>query len=114
MISVDTLRKYVTSQDRYLIIDGTPHDENRVDVNPHDIEQYHQNLDKIVSSFPASLVFNMDEYIDTHSMRFIVPYEYTNPIINILVHCICADGHYLKPLIIIPRKTLDNVILERL
>lgn len=129
MVSVDTLRKYVTSQDRFRIIDGIPQEENRTEVNPQDIETYYQNLDQIVSSCPASLVFNMDEagqdeYIDTHSMRVIVPYDYTNCTINIpvrrkskrstLVHCICADGTFIKPLIIIPRKTLDNVILKRL
>lgn len=129
VISIDTLRNYITSQDRFRIINGIPQDENRVDVNPQDIEKYYHDLDQVVSSCPASLVFNMDEagqdeYIDTHCMRVIVPYSYTKCSINIpvrrkskrstLVHCICADGTYIKPLVIIPRKTLDNIILKRL
>ncbi|KAK8890374.1 hypothetical protein M9Y10_035150 [Tritrichomonas musculus] len=31
-----------------------------------------------------------------------------------LVHCTCADGTMTKPLLIIPRKTLDSVLLKRL
>lgn len=64
-----------------------------------------------------------DEYIDTHSMKVVVPVEYNGFNIKIpvrrknkrstLVHCICLDGTYLKPLIIIPRKTVDNIILKR-
>lgn len=129
VISIDTLRNYILSQDRFKIINGIPQDENRVAVNPEDIEKYYDNLSQVVSSCPASLVFNMDEagqdeYIDTHSMRVVVPFSYTNCSINVpvrrsckrstLVHCICADGTYLKPLVIVPRKTLDNVILKRL
>ena len=31
-----------------------------------------------------------------------------------LIHCISADGTYAKPLLIVPRKTLDSVLLQRL
>lgn len=65
-----------------------------------------------------------DEYIDTHSMKVIVTIPYSNAIIKIpvrrsvkrstVIHCICCDCKYPKPLVIIPRKTLDSAVLKKL
>lgn len=65
-----------------------------------------------------------DEYVDTHTMKGIVPSTYTHPSIKIpvrrptkrstIVHCICNDGIFPKPLLIIPRKTLDGISLKKL
>ena len=65
-----------------------------------------------------------DEFVDSHSMNVIVPFSCTDATIKVpvrrkckrstLVHCICAYGTAMKPLLIIPRKTLDSILLKRL
>ena len=65
-----------------------------------------------------------DKFIDTYSMMVIVPISCTEKITKIpvrrqskratLVNCICADGTMTKPLLILPRKTLDSVLLKRI
>ena len=65
-----------------------------------------------------------DDYCDLHSYQVIVSQDYTESSIEIpvrrdskrstLIHTIAADGTYLKPLLIIPRKTVDSSILKRL
>ena len=129
IISIDTLRNIVIDSDLFKIIDGVPQDEDRVNVSENDLDRYYNNLGMCVNGVPASLVFNMDEagqdeYVDTHSMKVIVDASYTKPTIKIpvrrqikrstLVHCICNDGTYTKPLLIIPRKTLDSILLKKL
>lgn len=128
LVTPDTIRNYILKSGEFKIIDGEQQDEDITQVNPQDIENYCDNLEKTVNTCPASLVFNMDEagqdeYIDTHSMRVIVLSTYNGFNIKIpvrrknkcstLVHCINLNGTYLKPLVIIPRKTVDNIILKR-
>lgn len=64
-----------------------------------------------------------DEYIDAHSISIMVPNLNTQFSSDILVrrkskritlHCICIDGTYIKPLVIIHRKMLDNITLKTL
>ena len=120
LISVYTIRNYIVDSDDFKIIDGEPQDEDRVNVDVNSIDNYYTNLGMHVNGVPASLVFNMDEagqdeYVGTHSMKVIVNSSYKGTTIKIpvrrktkrptLVHCICYDGTYAKPLIIIPRKT---------
>ncbi len=128
-VSVDTLRNYIINSEKFRIVDGEPQDEDRVNVNMADINNYYTDLEMRVNGVPASLVFNMDEagqddYVDTHSMKVIVDASYTKSFIKIpvrrstkrstLVHCICCDGSYSKPLVIIPRKTVDSILLKKL
>lgn len=128
-VSVDTLRNYIIDSEKFNIVDGEPQDEDRVNVNMTDINNYYTDLGMCVNGVPAPLVFNMDEagqdeYVDTHSMKVIVDSSYTKSFIKIpvrrstkrstLVHCICCDGTYSKPLFIIPRKTVDAILLKKL
>ena len=104
-------------------------DLNRYEVDDEEMKQYFVDLKNTVDGVPASLVFNMDEagqddYIDTHSMQVVVKSTCQDKITQIplrreskratLIHCISADGTYAKPLLIVPRKTLDSVLLQRL
>lgn len=93
------------------------------------MENYFIELKKAVDGVPASLVYNMDEAgqdenVDEHSMQVIVKSDYQGEVTNIpvwreskratLIHCICNDGTYTKPLLIIPRKTVESLILKSL
>ena len=128
-ISPDTIHRYIDESNKYKVIKGEPMDENRYVVSSNDMDLYYTNLGNVVNGCPASLVFNMDEagqdeFIDTHSMMVIVPISCTDKVTKIpvrrqskratLVNCICADGTMTKPLLILPRKTLDSVLLKRI
>ena len=101
----------------------------RVNVSSVDIDNYFYNLFDAVHRVPVSLVFNIDEagedeYVDTNAYQVIVDSTYPADVVGIpnrreskrstLIHCISADGTYTKPLLIIPRKTVDSSILKRL
>ena len=94
-----------------------------------DIDDYFERRAEAVNGVPVSLVLNIDEagqddYVDMHSYTVILPSTGETPAVYIpvrretkrstLLHCICADGTYNKPLLIIPRKTGDGVLLKRL
>ena len=128
-LSPDTLRTYIMESGYYRIIKGDPIDENRYNVSDENMENYFIELKKAVDGVPASLVYNMDEagqdeYVDEYSMKVIVKSDYQGEVTNIpvrreskratLIHYICNDGTYTKPLLIIPRKTVDSLILKRL
>lgn len=128
-VTIDTLRNYLIDSQQFRLVEGQPQDENRVNVREEDLGNYYVELAQNVDGVPASLVFNMDEagqdeYVDTHAMKVIVPSSYTHPTIKIpvrrptkrstIVHCICNDGTYPKPLLIIPRKTIDGILLKKL
>lgn len=125
-LSPDTLHIYIIDSELFKIIKGEPIDEKRYFINPNDIDNFYQNLKTLVDGCPASLVFNMeagqDEFVDSHSMNVIVPFSCTDATTKVpvrrkckrstLVHCICADGTVMKPLLIIPRKTLDSILIK--
>lgn len=128
-ISPDTLRNYILDSELFRIIKGEPIDEKRYLVDQKNIDNFYISLKKLVDNCPASSMLNtneagQDEFVDTHFMNVIVPSSCTDATTKIpvrrqckrstLVHCICADGTMTKPLLIIPRKTLDSVLLKRL
>lgn len=65
-----------------------------------------------------------DEYVDAHPMKVVVTSSYMHPSIKIpvrhptkcstIVHCICNDETFPKPLLIIRRKVLDGILLKNL
>ena len=79
----------------------------------------------IIVDLPANLVANLDdmgyaEYSDVNSMKIVIPewakegnipMERMKKRITIL-HCIFADGSYLKPLIVVPRKTIEKELYD--
>ena len=65
---------------------------------------------------------DQDEYVDQHSMNVIFPKNFKGERTSVpvrheskratLIHCICNDGSYTRPLLIVPRKAVDSVILK--
>ena len=113
----------------FKIIVGEPMEEARTTISREEISNYFRELKEILKNVPVSLVFNIDEageddYVDTHSFNVVVPLDYEGTRIAIpvrreskratLVHCISADGTCTKPLLIIPRKTVDSTLLKRI
>lgn len=129
VISVQTIHNYIKQSKKFKIIEGIPMHDKRCSINEDDLNTYFEQLKVAVNGTPVSLIYNMDEagedeYVDSFSMMVIVPISYDKSTIPLpvrrqskrstLVHCICADGTYLKPLVIIPRKTVDSSTFKRL
>jgi hypothetical protein len=102
---------------------GIPTEETRTQVSAIEIENWFLLLQGKCQNIPAHFLFNMDEmghqsWADAHSHIVYVPFDHTNPTTPIatqrtgrritLVAGIGLDGSYLKPLIIIPRKSIEN------
>ena len=121
-VKSDTLRHFCRSIKEIKAIDGFPMEKERVQVRREDIEQYYRELAEYLANIPGEFIFNVDEagcseWTDTHVMRVLVPSGYDQKNIKIprdrmakrasLVGCICADGSVLKPMVILPRKTIE-------
>ena len=129
ILSIDTVRRFIDSSEHFKIVHGEPMEELRANVDRGAIDEYFTRLANAINGVPISLIFNIDEageddYIDTNAYLVVVKHDYASDRISIpvrreskrstLVHCICADGSYTKPLIIIPRKTIDSCFLKRI
>ena len=127
--SLDVIRRIIKDSNRFKIISGIPMEAARVNVSKSEIDDYFERLSQAVNGVAASLVMNVDEageddYCDLHSYQVVVAQEYEGQTIKIpvrreskrstLIHTIAADGTYLKPLLIIPRKTVDSSLIKRL
>lgn len=100
-------------------------DENRYDESLEEIIKYYDNLKEEVKGVPVGFLFNLDEsgeiqFIDARNIYVIVPKELdvtTYPLNKsikriTLLHCIGSDGTSCDPLLILPRKTLDDEIFD--
>ena len=104
-------------------------DADRYYCKPSSIEYYYSMLESYFHTYniPCSFVFNVDEeghdeYVDTKKKELlVVPQDNTKRLQfpverkdehTTFVACICADGTYLKPLIVVKRKTIEARILR--
>ena len=98
-------------------------EKNRIDVSIDDIKKKYSELENYIKNIPGEFIFNVDEsgcseWIDTQAIKVLVPSDFSNSSIKIpkdrnskrasLVGCISADGEALKPMLIIPRKTIES------
>jgi hypothetical protein len=98
-------------------------EDKRTEVTAEQIAAYFQLAASLIDGVPAHFVFNMDEmghqeWADRQTRTCFVPVYHEHdhvayPVSRTgkritLVACIAADGSYTKPLIVIPRKTIDE------
>ena len=90
-----------------------------------DIQNYYFELSAWIEDIPGAFIYNVDEtgcceWVDATEVKVIVPKSYFEERINIpvdrnskratLIGCIVGDGTNMKPMIILPRKTIENDI----
>jgi hypothetical protein len=95
----------------------------RVAVSSEQIEEFFGEAFRIIQGVPAHFIFNMDEmghqeWADRQEMVCVVPSFHEGDHVNLpiprtgkritRIACIALDGSFLKPTIIIPRKTVDS------
>jgi hypothetical protein len=98
-------------------------EEGRVNVTPEQISSFFATLIATIDGIPAHFVLNMDEmghqdWADRQRLTCYIPATVPGdsvymPVSRLgkritLIACIAADGSYLRPTVIIPRKTVDS------
>jgi hypothetical protein len=98
-------------------------EQGRVDVAPEQISSFFAILIATIDGIPAHFVLNMDEmdhqdWADRQRLTCFVPAALPDgsvymPVSRLgkritIIACIAADGSYLTPTVIIPRKTVDS------
>jgi hypothetical protein len=100
-------------------------EEARMHVMDQDIYNYFGRLKEVLENCPAPLAYNMDEmgheeYADRKEKTVVVPsnvqgqvyYEVSRQGKRItLVACVAADGSFVKPSLIISRKTFEDELV---
>jgi hypothetical protein len=99
-----------------------------VNCDPHKIQEFFDRLKQDVERLPSAFIFNLNEpgfqdWADRKKRTVIVPATYQESEIacsiygatkrSSLLVCIAADGTHLKPLLILPRKTIEPEVLEQ-
>jgi hypothetical protein len=94
----------------------------RTEVTPEQIRQFFADSFRIIEGVPSHFIFNMDEmghqeWADRQEIVCVVPVEHDDDVVSLpvprtgkritLISCIALDGSFLKPVVIIPRKTVD-------
>lgn len=123
----NTLRQKVRSDRELKLIKGIPMEKQRLECDITEIQSYFALLSENVDDVPAPFVFNLDEsgfqdWADRRERTVIVPSTCSDDRIGMpidratkrssLLLCIAADGTWLKPLLILPRKTIEKELLE--
>lgn len=118
----NTIRHLLNRDMRVRPCRGVPIEDKRLQVTAADIRSYFDELTEAIESVPAHFIYNMDEmghqeWADRQEQVCYVPVSHEDSQVYFpvprtgkritLVACIAADGSYLKPLIVIPRKTYD-------
>jgi hypothetical protein len=107
---------------RLKAIIGHPMEIQRAQVSPETLIEYFDNLQRILSGVRSEFVWNMGEtghadWPDAHPDIVYVQHDHSHPTVPIsanrtgrritIIGCICADGSYTRPMMIIPRHTFD-------
>lgn len=125
-VKLDTMRHICRALPNVKTVRGIPMEKSRVEASPEDIKKYYKELDQAIHDVPGAFIFNIDEagcsdWTDAHEITVLVPNQYEKSTIEIpvdrnskratIVACIAADGSFLKPMIILPRKTMELDLL---
>jgi hypothetical protein len=125
-LRLDTLYQLLKRDGRVKSCAGTPMEDSRLHVTEQAIRDYFATLCANVSGAPAHFVFNMDEmghqtWADAREIICFVPGDYPDETVPYpvsrtgkrvtLVACIAADGSFIRPSIVISRKTFDDELL---
>jgi hypothetical protein len=116
----------MSKEPRVKACQGVPMEDKRLAVTQEQIRAYFHTLYETVNGVPAHFLFNMDEmghqpWADARDKVCFVPTNHSGATVNYpvsrtgrritLIGCIAADGSFLRPSVIIPRKTYDDDLM---
>jgi hypothetical protein len=123
----DALTQILRRDGRIRLVEAKPMEEDRMNVTDDQIMSYLDELRTTIDGTRAHFLFNMDEvghqdwadrgeyhcYVaeHVHDEFVYVPVPRTGKRITVIA-CVAADGSYLRPSVIISRKTFEDEIVE--
>ena len=129
-VNIISLRSFLSRMPIFKTVTGIPMEDSRNFCDESEIDSYLQQLEDVlrVGQVPAAFIMNIDEagfaeYVDTHNSVRIVPASYAQKTVPVpvsraekrasLLAGICADGDTLKPMIVVPRDTMERELILR-
>jgi hypothetical protein len=124
----NTLWKKISVDHELPVVRGVPMEKERLECDLDEIRAHFELLDRNVTGAPAAFVFNLDEsgfqdWADRLERMVIVPSACQTDKVGIpidrytkrssLLVGIATDGTFLKPMLILPRKTIEKELLEQ-
>jgi hypothetical protein len=125
-VSLNTLSRLIRHPPDVKTVDWIPMERARVMADPAAIDAYYAKIAELIDDVPREFVLNMDEtgfadHLDAREERIMVPATYLHATIPLPVDCnmkrstmvagVAADGAALKPMIIVPRVTIERELL---
>jgi hypothetical protein len=122
----NTLQHALARDGRTKPLPAHPMEDSRMAVTIEQIEHYFDWITEALTGTPAHFVFNMDEmghqdWADAHTKICYVPSELAAAHISYpvsrkgkritLIACIAADGSFLRPALVISRKTFEDELM---
>jgi transposase len=123
----DTLRHVIHRMPWCKTIEGVPQEAPRVFCDEADIDGYYEYLERTLDVVPSAVIYNVDEtgfdaWVGASRLRVVVPVDLEESAIPIpvtrkdkrasCIACNVANGCALKPVIVIPRKTIEIDLYE--
>jgi hypothetical protein len=122
----NTFRQKVRCDPELRLTKGIPMEKQRVKCDITEIHSSFTSLTENVNGVPSPFVVDLDEsgfldWVDRRERSVIVPSTCRDEKIGIPIDratkrtsllCIAADGTWLKPLLILPRKTIQRELLD--
>ena len=120
----DTFRHWINRKTEFSTASAAPMEEKRLEVTPEQILSYFAALEHAVDHVPASLVFNLDEsgfqrFADARHETVITRKGSPRPLHPVsrsekratFLATITASGNFLRPMMIVPRSTIETELL---
>jgi hypothetical protein len=105
---------------------GIPIEGKRAELTPEEIRDFFTEGFRIIEGVSSHFFFNMgevghQEWADRQEITCMVSIEHETDQVNLpvprtgkritLLSCIALDGSFMKPIVIVPRKTVDDLAL---
>ena len=121
----DSLRHWINRKTSFKTTAAPPMEKKRTEVTVAQIFEYFEALQRATDGVPACLVMNLDEsgfqrFADARNETVIVPKECQRPVHGIardekratFLAAIATNDKYLKPLMVLPRVTVEEELLS--
>ena len=116
----DTIRRWLNTRREFKIALSRPMEDHRLQASIRDIAAYFDLLAQAVAGVPSALIFNLDEsgfqrFVDLKHSSIVVPRGSAHALHSVsrqekratFLLTVAADGTCLKPLLVVPRVTIE-------
>ena len=122
-----TIRTILRRTKKFKIAVASPMEQARYECSTDSIKEYFNMLRKEVNDIPVGWVYNIDEagqqdFVDSQEIHVVIPIDLNPKDLkysvkrdgkrSTLIHCICSDGTFLRPMFVVPRKTIDSEVFS--